>query len=136
MKRYTKIQIKSMRKEMEEALNLIAAKYNSTAKVGNISFGLQMEARITFSQKTVNEHGEYSLTKGAQELLLRLEGMGLRKDVLNEPFTYLGDKIKILGYNTRAPKYPIEFEKNGRGFKCGVSFMKTMVKENRPELFL
>jgi len=136
MKRFTKPQVRSMRTEMEEALNLIAAKYNSTAKVGSISFGLQMTTKITFSQKTENEHGEYSLTKEAQKLLGMLEGMGLKKDVLNEPFTYLGDKIRILGYNTRAPKYPIQFEKNGQAYKCGVSKMKEMVKENRPELFL
>jgi hypothetical protein len=136
MKRFTKSQVKEMRTEMEKALNLIAAKYNSTAKVGSISFGLQMTTKITFSQKTKNEHGEYSLTKEAQKLLGMLEGMGLKKDVLNEPFTYLGDKIRILGYNTRAPKYPIQFEQNGQAYKCSVSRMKDMVKTEHPEYFL
>jgi len=133
---FTKTEVEQMRIEMTEAMNKVAKKYGAVASFGGIRYGLEVTSKVTISKKTEDQYGEFTLTKAAKTLKDRLPVMGLKADVLNEPFTFKGDTIVIKGYNTRARAYPIEYTKNGRNYKCSVSYMKDMVIENRPELFL
>ena len=134
--KFTKTEVREIRDEMEKALEKIAKKYNATADIGRITFGSQITAKLTFSKIAEDQYGEYKLTKEAQELKRRLPQMGLREDVLNEPFIFKGETIIIKGYNTRARSYPIEYTKGSKNYKCTVDHMKTLIRDNRPELFL
>ena len=136
MDTFTRPDAKAIRAELNAALEAIAKKYNATAKVGNITFGDTLDAKVTFAKIAENEHGKFAMTKEAKEFLERAESFGLTKDVLNEKCNYLGDVYEVTGYNTRAKRYPITFTKNGNRMKCGISFMKTFVRAERPELFL
>jgi len=49
---------------------------------------------------------------------------------------YQGQEIVITGYNTRAPKYPINYTMDGRSFKSGISHVEKMLQKGLPELFL
>ena len=133
---FTRNEVTSMRTEMNEALAAVAKKYGAAAKIGNISFGENVKTTITISRLSSNEHGDYINTKEAQEFLRRAKGLGLTQDVLNEKCNYLGNVYVVTGYNSRAPRYPINFTKNGKPMKCGVNFMKEFVHAERPELFL
>jgi len=134
--RFKKSEIAMLRIEMQEALDKVAKKHNAKVNIDRITFGLEAATKITISRVSTDEYGEFTLTKEAQELKNRLPRMGLRADVLNEPFVYKGDKIIIKGYNTRARRYPIEYTIGTKNYKCSVEYMKKMVKDNRPELFL
>ena len=134
--RYTKAQIIEIREEMTEALNRVARKYSSSVKIGRISFGENMSAKIEMNRIASNEHGEFVMTPEAKEFLNRTISMGIRKDVLNEPFIYQGKNMKITGYKTRGKKYPITYMQNDKPYKCSVDHMLDMIRENRPELFL
>ena len=133
---FNKSEVQMLRIEMQEALDKVAKKYDAKVSIGRITYGLQVDTKITIAKTSTDEYGEFTLTKEAQALKTRLPRMGLRADVLNEPFVYKGDKIIIKGYNTRARSYPIEYTKGTKNYKCSVEHMKRMVKENRPELFL
>ncbi len=136
MTKFIKSEAISIKSEVTKELEKVAAKYGATFNMGNISYGNEITFRMTLSKNSTNEHGDFIMTKEARTFLDRAAAMGLTQDVLNEEFIYAGNKIKITGYSTRSRKYPIKYTQNGKNYKCDVSYMKTMVRTSRPELFL
>ena len=134
--RFTETQVEQIRAELTEAMNKVLAKYDAKVNIGSITYGETISAKFTAARTAENEHGEYTNTKEAMEFKRRAKGLGLKENVLNEKCHYNGDVYVVLGYNTRARRYPISFTKNGKGFKSSVEFMKTFVRAERPELFL
>jgi len=133
---FTREDTKRIRVEMTEAINEVAKKYGAEASVGRISFGADLTARITLSKVVKNEYGNIAMDKNSRQLLLKLEAMGLREEVFNEPIEFKGNIIRLVGYSMAAKKYPILFLKDGKKMKCGVEFARTMVREQHPEYFL
>ena len=125
-----------MRIEMKEALEKIAKKYNAEITVGNIRYGYNLTAKISFDKITANEHGSYTSTKESREFIDRAESIGFRSDILNEKLNYEGSEIVILGYNTRAKRYPIIFSKDGKMFNSDIGHIFSIVKKVKPEYAL
>ena len=133
---FTKREAGQMRIDIEEALQAVAKKYKADVKLGGIRYGSELGVRISFAKMAENENGAYVHSANAINFIAKAEGFGLSADVLGEKLMFRGDECIVLGYNKRAKRYPIEYTKNGRNFKCGVEHLKAMVKPSRPEFFL
>lgn len=136
MENFTREQVKQMRIEITQAINEVVSKYGSVSKLGSISFGSQISTKLVISRVSSNEHGKYVNSREAQAFLSRAESLGLTQNVLNEGCRYKGKVYTVTGYNTRAPKYPINMTVDGKPMKCSVQYMKDFVRAERPELFL
>ena len=136
MNRYTRQEVENIRIELQEAIDVVAAKYDSTINIGSISYSTNIKASITMSKMSENKHGKFAMTPQAQAFLQRSKRMGFRKDVLGETLMYKGDKIIIKGYNTRARKNPIQFSVNGKNYVAPEDYIKKVVFEVKPEWVL
>ncbi len=136
IKNFTISDAKKMRDEMQIALEIVAKKYNADANIGNIKFGDNLEAKITFSKRAEGMFGEYTQTKES----LAFQAMGWKHQIpveaLNQTFDHNGENITITGYNRSAPKYPINYTKDNRAFKCSPSYMLSIVKMSLPSVML
>ena len=59
---------------------------------------------------------------------------GMKPITLNYKFKCGFDTYEVVGYNTRARKYPISYLLNDKPYKCSVYYMKNIIKINAPEL--
>ncbi len=135
---FNRKEVESLRDEIQNALEQIAKKHNLDFTFPSIRFGTDLNVKINFAKIESNKHGNFVMTKDAKTFLDKAEDMGLRKDCLNETYPYKGKKYKILGYSTRARKFPIQILEttNNEKQKCTEKVLKDIIKETRPELFL
>ena len=134
--KFTRQEVKDIRREAEETLQKIFEKYNYQVDVGNITFGADVNMKVKIAKKATNEHGEFAYTKEAKTFIQRAKSMNLDESCINEEYNYKGKTYKILGYNTRAKRYPINITIDDKKFKCTEEQIKNVVKTVRPELFL
>lgn len=130
MKNFTLAQTEKMRKEMDEALAIIATKYGATAQLSKVKYGSNVTAQIEFSK--VSDDGK-SMTKDAETFLLYAQSIGISKDALYKKFSHAGSTYEITGYNTRRSKYPMTYTMDGKPYKSTVANMKSILRTN-PEL--
>ncbi len=136
MERFNRTDAKTIRADINKALEAIAKKHNASVELGNIKYGGNLEVKLTFSKMTEGIFGVYADTAETKAFKMMEYKHKIPVDALHNEFTHKGEKIKIIGYKTSRPKYPISYEKNGRGFKCSASYMLDMVKADLPSVFL
>ncbi len=136
MERFDRVDAQTIRTEINDALEAIAKKYNSSVDLGNIKYGGNLEMKLTFSKMTEGIFGTYADTNETKAFKSMEYKHKIPADALHNEFTHKGEKIKIIGYKTSRPKYPISYEKDGRGFKCSADYMLRMVKADLPSVFL
>lgn len=73
-------------------------------------------------------------TKEASAYLKYIAGNKLPESALFYEFSDSKSKYKIIGYSTRAKKYPIIYKKDGKSYKCTIEYMANMLKKLAPEL--
>ncbi len=134
--RFSKSDAQSMRREIKEAMAAIEKKYDCELKIGNISYGATLSAKLEFAKMSSNEHGDFALTKEAQAFITKAKGLGLKQEILGEALVYRGSTYVITGFNSRRSKYPMSYTKDGRNYKSDVSFITSIVKETYPEFFI
>ena len=115
---FNKANLRALRVDFQSAIDAVAAKHGLTGKLGNIRFG----ATDFTCKMTVETSGaaEVKTNNDAKDFRLYAEMSGLSADDFGKEFKYSGKTLKIIGYNTRAKKYPISLE-DTRGKKYKVS---------------
>ena len=115
---FNKANLKALRVDFQVAIDAIAAKHGLTGKLGNIRFGAT-DFTVKLTVETSGA-GEAKVEKDAGSFHRYAKNAGLSPEDFGKEFTYSGKTLKIVGYNTRAKKYPISLE-DTRGHKYKVS---------------
>ena len=113
---FNKANLRELRVDFQTAIDAVAAKHGLTGKLGNIRFG----ATDFTCKMTVETSGAGAVKDDRKEADFRKYAVieGLSADDFGKEFTYMGKTLTIVGYNTRAKKYPISLkDTNGKGFK-------------------
>lgn len=133
----TKTDVKNIRTKIDAALKKIAKEYNGEFSMGSIRYGATtLSGKLTFSEFSENKHGTYLNDKKALAFISKAQGLGLSSTLLNEPIKYNGNTYVITGYNTRAPKNPMNFTMNGEPYKSSVTHLFNIITKARPEYIL
>lgn len=110
--------LRLLRVEFQAAIDAVAASHGLTAGIGNIRFEPE---GTSFTTKMTVETSGAAVKKEADKadmFNIYARSSGLEASDFGKVFEYAGKTLKIVGYNTRAKKYPISVEDmNGRGFK-------------------
>jgi len=113
MKNFTKANVKSMRVEIQKALDKIAKKHDIKIQLGNIRFDAgELRSKIICNIGTVDDVAVRNWEKHCLKYDFGTIHFGAKIDLNGEIFT-------IAGLNHRAKKYPIIIEKQGKTFKIG-----------------
>jgi len=134
MSNFNRKEVVDLVKELNLMLKEFGEKHNVEVNIGRVRFDETISTKLT-------------LTKGQslKDVLNRkkadqfIENFHLHKipgKFLDKPFNYNNSEYKLTGYNSRAKKYPIEYEKDGVPFKCTVESIQKILKEVRPQLFV
>jgi len=127
----TKKEVISLRNE----LNKVLEKFNKTSDVkmdlGNAKFGTDVTFQLIGTKLDKNGN---KLTKQSVAFEKFTSLHGLKLSALNYEFKHEGKKYKVLGYNSSARKYTIEYEINGEMYKCTPNNMQKIIKKSAPEL--
>ncbi len=116
IKQIDKQVLRSLRSEINTALEPLAEKYGIKFDAGNATFS-EFNATIKLEIAT-SKDGDF-VTKEGQDFLNYAELLGLSKDMLNKEFTYFGTAYILNGYSPRSSKFPFIAEKveDGRSYK-------------------
>jgi len=136
MKVFTEPEVLQMRDEMQKALDKIAKKYNAKGTVSKIKYSESVSISVEIARVQKTTAGEFILDKKAQAYLDRAPSHQLPKEALGRPFKYQGRNVIITGYNTRAPRYPMNYTMDGTSYKSGINHVEKMLQKGLPELFL
>lgn len=113
--------LRMLREDIQNAINEVAAKHGLTADLGNIRYdreGTSFTSKVTVETGGQADVADRKADKAAENFKRYAVLEGLEPSDFGKEFTYAGRNLKIVGYNTRAKKYPISLEdQNGRGFK-------------------
>lgn len=125
----TKTNIKNLRNEMNAELEVLAKKYGVTISVGNASY---TNNNVTFKVEVANQNQSgLTLNKKATALL---EQVKLRKlnFTLGSVIVLQGREFKVVGFNTRAKKFPIEIQglDDNLKYKCSIFQANNAVQVN------
>ncbi len=130
-------EVQSMREEVAEALQAIAAKYNSEINIGKIRYSSSCDMQIEFAKMATDATGQsYAMTKEAQSFIDNFYRHRIPVEALNTEFIHGGFKIVITGFKTANSKYPITYMQDGKPYKCSSSHMARMVKIGLPSVGL
>lgn len=119
--------LKMLREEFQAAIDAVAAKHGLTGDLGNIRYnreGTQFTTKMTIETAG---NAQVKADDKAEMFQFYARGEGLEASDFGKLFDYAGHKdLRIVGYNTRAKKYPISLENaDGRGFKVSGSQIKS-----------
>ena len=110
MEQFTKSEIETLRREINEALKPLEEKFNVSFKLGNIHY-----TDKEFSSKlNCNVGTRDSFRKIHFERYCR--NYGLRPEHFGKILFLQGKPLKIVGIRTSARKYPIICEKDGQEY--------------------
>jgi hypothetical protein len=123
--RFTSQDATNIRKDIQKALKEVAEKYNAEISLGNIHYGDDLRVKLVFYKKS----GNRVLTPQLRAYKARADDMNLPLELLDETFTYEGKVYKLIGYNTRARKFPIEYTAGGQQYKCSVLYFKKLIEK-------
>ena len=114
-----------IRKEMQEALDLIAKKYEVNCEVGSIRYNdNSLDMKISIKTGTTAESSR-------REWDLNCERYGLSKDLFGTEFTHQGQKFRISGWNQKARKNKIKFvspNNDEARYHSSIDFIKSIIK--------
>jgi len=127
----TNAEVTNLRNE----LNKVLEKFNKTSDIqvelGDASFGIDVTFKLIGAKKDKN--GDI-ITKKSMAFLEYEYIHHIPSKLLNYEFKHDRSTYKIIGYNIRSKKYPIEYIKDGKPFKCSVQYMKDIIKQSIPEM--
>ena len=123
---FNKANLKALRVELEAAHKAIEKKFGIQLKAGNISFSGN-EANIKLKANTIGAQGT-AITKEAKQFALYAELGGYGHLKVGSQVEINGTLLTIKGYNSRAPKSPIQLEANGRGYKCSERALQNAIQ--------
>jgi len=131
MNNFTKQQTIKARNDLTKLLE----EYNKAnpgfeASLGNARFGAEIEFKLNVRKIVENEFGSFKETKQSKAFRELTHIHNLREDLLNQPFNTKEGEIRLIGYNTRASKNPMNFTINGKNYASSVSYFKGMMKES------
>jgi hypothetical protein len=112
--------LKMMRVDINKALQSVANKYNTSMECGNARF-TDTSATFKLEINEVNKDGVV-MTCQRKDFVSLSKLYGLNPKWLDKTFNMESKTFKIVGFNTRARKAPIELVevKTGKKFKCSV----------------
>lgn len=114
---------KEFRKDLKEALKAVEAKHDINLKIGSISYspdGTGFTSKFTAVNTTVN---------GKNVAQIKFDRVcdlyGFKSSDFNREFTVRGQRLKLVGFNSRAPKNccKIEDVNTGASYSCGESYV-------------
>ena len=130
MKKFTKNSVENLRSELNKVLEAFGNEHNMDLDIGRITFGDQVTAKLTVQYKQDLEPGEYPETKESIAFIRKSKIIGIDKSLLHKSFKSKGDNVVLLGYNSRAPKNPMNFTVNNKPFKSSLGYFKSLLNEN------
>jgi len=115
---------KEFRKDFKEAMQALEAKHNIKASIGSITYhpdGTHFTSRLTVNNETVN-----GKDVGQIKFDSICDRYGFEPSDYNREFTVRGERLKLVGFNTKAPKNPCKIENviTGAKYKCGKDYVK------------
>jgi len=105
--------LRTLRDEMNTALQAVAKRHNLLIAVGNASF---TETTANFKLAIATNTGDAETPaqqKAAEDWQRYAARFGLDPAWLNKTYTYGGDEYEILGLMPKRSKYPVYVRKNG-----------------------
>ena len=115
---------KEFRQDFKDAIKALEVKHDIKLKIGNISYstdGTGFTSRLTASNTMVNgkDVAKMKFNKAC-------EIYGFQPTDYNRVFTVRGQRLKLVGFNSRAPKNPCKIEDadTGAKYKCGKDYVK------------
>ena len=122
VQQFTRVNIKGLRNEIDEALDQVAKKYGITISAGNCSFSGN-EANFKLKLNTIGEGGTV-ITRESQMWDLYKSRTNCSHLSIGDKITIQGNTYTLTGYNTRAKKAPIQFkDSRGNGYKCSIAML-------------
>lgn len=123
----TKIKVKSMREDANEALKAIGEKYNVKMELGSCTYS-DNEAIFQMKVNIISEDGKV-ITREWEDLLTLAE---LKNFDVDKEYTLNGKKVKLKGYNRRAKKwsYIIEHIEDGSTARVGDQWFDNTVMDS------
>lgn len=115
MAQISRQQIKDLREAIQEAIESVATEHGVHLKVGNGRYGATGSLKVEISP--ISDTGEVE-TKEAKDFKIYAARYGLHASNLGAEFSAAGERFRITGLKTRAPKRPILAERvtDGAGF--------------------
>lgn len=134
--------LKTLRKDIDDALAAVATKHGIDLSIGTISFDQnKFTTRLTVTTKAsaiAPEHGN-SLFEGVAaqdiEAFKRYAPMvGLEESDLTKEFTDKGTRFAIVGYSPRSTKFPVLVKNlsNGAILKYTLRFVREAIGKQQP----
>jgi len=121
--------------KLRTELNKVLDKFNETSNIKMTLKSATYSDEVTFKLvgSKVSDTGTL-ITKKSLDFSRYEHLHGMKLIALNYKFKCGFDTYEVVGYNTRAKKYPISYLINGKPYKCAASYMKNIIKNNAPEL--
>ena len=122
VQQFTRVNIKGLRNEIDEALDQVAKKYGITISAGNCTFSGN-EANFKLKLNTIGGNGT-PITRESQMWDLYKNRTQCSHLKVGDEIQLQGNTYTLTGYNTRAKKAPIQFtDSSGRGYKCSIAML-------------
>lgn len=120
---FDKPTIATIRQAMDNALEQVASEYGIAIKTGNATFSGN-EVSFKVKANTLDSSG-LANTQEADNFELYKDAIGLGYLSVGDKISLQGKSFKLVGYNTRASKAPIQIQDTqGRRYKCSVKMLK------------
>jgi len=118
---FTKPNLKSLRVDLNSALDKVAKEYGIEITTGNISFSGN-NATIKVEASVIGENGT-AMTKEATdfEMYAKLHGINAK---VGDTFTHGGKVYTIEGWKSRARNQPIVVGNGGNSYKVSIDLVK------------
>ena len=119
---FTKPNLKSLRVDLNSALDKVAKEYGIEITTGNILFSGN-NATIKVEASVIGENGT-AMTKEATdfEMYAKLHGINAK---VGDTFTHGGKVYTIEGWKSRARKTPIVVGNGGNSYKVSIDLLKS-----------
>jgi hypothetical protein len=131
MHTFDKTAVITLRAEIEQALQTVAAKHGIAIKAGNASYsGTNVQIKLEMS---VKDASGVTQTKEVSDFKLLAARYGLKPEDLGRTFTVRGKTFTLAGIDRKSFKYPILATSNGKMMKLQIADVKLALTGKREE---
>jgi hypothetical protein len=116
VKEFNPANLRELRTELNAQMAKIEKKFGIKIEVGNMSYR-SSEVSIKVKANTISATG-IANSKEAEQFSSYASRGGFSHFKVGDKVEIKGHILTIKGYNTRAPKAPIQLEANGKSYKC------------------
>ena len=122
MDKFNKAAVKGISEDIVKALKVIEDKYGITIERGSARYS-ELEFKLDLNIKVGDTEALENVEKSNFELMAKI--YGFNHEGYNKPFKNGGTIMRVVGFNTKAPKYPISLlAENGSRYKISVEAYK------------